>query len=179
MRALSSLEKIRRFVQLEFPGFGLHKTATVVRLLFEISRSGNEDVTNLIPECLRETRDFFQVKNFLLAKRYPSLSKEDLVCLPPVVPLKFFEQEIVVNGQPGPAFPRRVFFEKETAGSPFLSELKDRLSGVPFEEISSYKNFLFQNTIGARKHFSLLKKNMIFFSIALAQNMPGPVFIIL
>ncbi|MEW5894534.1 MAG: spore photoproduct lyase family protein [Candidatus Omnitrophota bacterium] len=141
MQPLAELEEITLYVHREFPGFGLNKTNSAIRLLYEISRKDGADFSRIIPDRLRLSRDFSQIKDFLLAVRYPTLNNEERMSIPPVTPLKFCHDEIVNHGNQPRAL-RRVFFEKKIASSAFLAQLKSKLPDTPFEEISSYKDYV-------------------------------------
>ena len=104
------------YVEEKFPGFGVNKRNAVVRLLSEISRRDDCDSESILFDDLIKTKDFFQIKSFLLGLRYPSLSQEELATLPPLTELQFPESKHVDLSK-GDRSPKQVFYESSVANS--------------------------------------------------------------
>jgi len=125
----------------QFSSFGPSKRAELARLLYEITRRDQIPASLALADCRPgHLRDFAQVKAHLLKRRFPSLTNEDLAHIPPLtaVPASF---EHRVSGRPWENPFQQVFYEHTAAQSLLLKRLREQLPDIPFEEISSYKDY--------------------------------------
>ncbi len=104
---------INKYVDKYFPGFGLNKHHAIARLLHDISKNKNLKFQDILPEDIVRSKDFFQVRSYLLTLRYPSLTDADLASVPPLTELRFDEKDRVVLPShiesPKKCFMRKVF----------------------------------------------------------------------
>lgn len=134
-------QKAYDYVREEFPGFGVNKSYAVARLLYEVSKKNSIDIKSVLPEGIISTKDFFQAKSFLLGLRYPSLDQNELAQIPPLTKMNFSESA-QVDLSKNDRRPKIVFFEGSVADSSLLKRLKQKLPGVPFEEIKKYSDYV-------------------------------------
>jgi len=135
--------QIERYVRRRFPGFGLNKRHAVIRLLYEISRRDNLLFTMILPESVVRSGDFVQVRSFLLARRYPSLTRAEWERVPPLTTLPFLPDAAAhADCRPGLRNPQTVFYEEDVSGCDLLRRLRVMFPRARFESITNYADFV-------------------------------------
>ncbi|HPB68265.1 MAG TPA: hypothetical protein PKU74_05075, partial [Candidatus Omnitrophota bacterium] len=69
-----SIQAIQRYTEDVFPAFGVNKKQEISRLLFEIIRRDGCHLQSVLPEAIKHSDSFRQVKAFLTKRRYPNMT---------------------------------------------------------------------------------------------------------
>ncbi len=135
------IQEIQSYVRKNFSCFGVNKQSQIVKLLHDICRRDKLGFNGILPDHIIQSGDFFQIKAFLLKKRFPSLSDEELLHIPPLNNPVFSCDNEVSSPVEMPQF-QRVLYEKGLENKPLLNRLKAKLPGIPFTDISSYRDIV-------------------------------------
>ena len=136
--------RVTDYVRQKFPGFGLNKCHAAARLLYEISRRDRVPPENILPDDITASRDFFQVKFYLLKKRYPSLTPQEMGFIPPLTEMKFPINNRVALTSKEPN-PKKIYYESDTAECELLGRLRRTFPKASFEKIDTYSDFVRQH----------------------------------
>lgn len=133
---------IEHYVRKLFPGFGLSKRHAVIRLLYEIALRDRCSAETLLPETIIRSGDFAQVRSFLLARRYPGLTRTEWEKIPPLTMVPYQPDSTRADCRPGLRNPQTVFYEADVSGCDLLRRLRVKLPQARFESISNYTDFV-------------------------------------
>lgn len=139
---MKSIPAISNYVDSLYPKFGINKRHEIARLLYEIARREQIHYDRILDELMKASRNFGTIKAALVRRRYPELRADDLTHLAPLTPLVEDEGARVDIQNLHLSDPLQVFYERALHDSHFLHQLRTKLPSVPFEEISSYKDYV-------------------------------------
>lgn len=151
------------YVSRQFPGFGINKHHAVMRLLYEISQNDHMPYDGILPQEILRSKDFAQVRSFLVRLRYPLFSREELEHIPPLAELNF-PDENRADICPAPRIPKKVYYEHDVAASALLENLRNQLPDSSFEEIEHYRDY------SRSQEFSILEYNRRYETLFVARE---------
>lgn len=139
---MNDTEQIKLFVNKRYPRLGVNKQQEISRLLFEIAKRECVDYT-MIAECLPHSSGHFaQIKNYLLKRRYPSMSKNGLKVRPSFSDIDV-DPTLKVDVTARPAIkPQNIYIEESVADTEMAARIKTLFPETTVETISTYKEYI-------------------------------------
>lgn len=134
------IHDVNAYIEKEFSCFGLNKRQELCRLLYDICWRDNVAPAQVVPDESVASGDFFQIKSYLLQKRFPSLTEIERSQIPPLTAFPS-SPDYQVKAPSNDQHFQQVFYEREIAGGSFLMMLRKKLPGAHFNEISSYRDY--------------------------------------
>lgn len=147
-KEIKRLRLTQSFVNSDYPHFGINKQQEISRLLYEISKK--EDVP--IPGIIRQMNSFFlergctsaenrfdKIKEYLLQRRYPYASSQNISFQPYLPKIKLRESSVCSFKKN--FYPRRVFIEKKAVSSFLSMRFRAFFPKAEFLEIPSLKSY--------------------------------------
>ncbi|VAX34967.1 Spore photoproduct lyase [hydrothermal vent metagenome] len=164
------LDSMDCYVNQTFSKFGANKKREVRRLLFEISKREGCDVVNVMKEYKGDVKNFVGVKEHLIRRRFPDLTKDKQSIKPFLPELDIKEDEkAVVEGNRRRVIPKSFLVEKEVLNSEFVTQLKRKYPEASFGIINSYAEECKKKKYGIKdfnnrlENFYIIKESFDFF----------------
>ncbi len=157
------VEAVQKFISETFKNFGLNKQKEIVRLLVEISRREKCDFKLLLQDAHYRQKDFFTIKNFLLARRFPSLNPEERASA------QYLQCDFLGAGQEAAALrgsfqvfnPRNIYVEKEMSGCGLARRFSEHFPNAQLQTIEHYRDFVSGQTFDCVEYNQRLKNVFI------------------
>jgi len=136
-----SIQAIQRYTEDVFPAFGVNKKQEISRLLFEIIRRDGCHLQSVLPEAIKHSDSFRQVKAFLTKRRYPNMTAVRRKSLQRF--LKIPEPCRMQGAGPvGRRWePKKVFVEEPLMTDPLVRRLRRIAPDAAIEPILSYRHY--------------------------------------
>jgi len=132
---------IKTVVKLEYPHFGVNKQREIIRLLYEIAKREKLTVAAVIND-LRDCKNFNQLKNRLLSRRFPGLSAAERRRSQDFPELEIHSVNRLDAARPDSFYPRNIVVEDRVAGSSTSERLRRAFPQALFKTIPSYKEYI-------------------------------------
>lgn len=134
--------KIEKYLSNKYPYFGVNKSREITRLLYEIAKRESVDFKSILADCRAAGPDFENLKNELLARRYPEsivgserrgyyLSKLDIRSSESVK----LKKEVNLR-------PKNIFATEGSAGSYLAARLRKLFPKAKYRVVASMKEAL-------------------------------------
>jgi spore photoproduct lyase len=136
------------FVAENFPHFGTNKGREISRLLYEIALRDKCRIGDIIGKAPCQAKEgahqFRNLKEFLLAERYPSLTKEErqnvlLMALAIDPEDRVIKDEKLTDGN---VVPSHLIVEAEAAEENLVRELRQKYPDAAFETTGTYREYI-------------------------------------
>ena len=139
------VQEIKQTVDQTFEKYSVSKRRLVTRLIFEIAKREKTDAPSILREAVRGRERFQEVKQYLISRRYPHLSKTV-----PENKLLFSELNIDPRyradvSRPRAVIPQRLFIEEVVADSAFVQRIRQKFPAAEYQMIPSYKEYCAKN----------------------------------
>ncbi len=164
-------QRIIDLVTAAYPHFGVNKRNQVSRLVFEIAKREGREVRKVLAEAPETAGHFDALKAYLLKRRYPTLSEAQR--RQQVFPELDIRDELRVNLTPRfpqmKFFPKRFLVEESVQSIPWVQELPQRFPAIQFEIISSYKEYVREQSFSGHDYnarldnFFIVRENYDFY----------------
>lgn len=141
-------EQIKIFVNKTYPYLGINKQQEVSRLLFEIAKRERIDYTKVAEDLPKPPGRFSQIKDYLLRRRYPSLTEKAQRIRP-----SFFDitinPELKVDVTLKPQIkPKNLFIEESVLHTAMVNRARIQFPESNVEIIKTYKDHVEKKRFG-------------------------------
>ncbi|MDR4507734.1 MAG: hypothetical protein MRJ65_05775 [Candidatus Brocadiaceae bacterium] len=137
---INNPEKIKAFVNKTYHYLGSNKQQEITRLLFEIAKREHVHFEKIAGELPQPPNRFVTIKNYLLERRYPSLTKTGSAIRPSFFDITI-DPYLKVDISENPQNKQKQFFiEESVLHSELVKRVKIRFPKSSFEVIKSYRD---------------------------------------
>ena len=136
-----NIGEIKTHVDQTFTKYSVSKKRIVERLVFEIAKREKTDAQSVIVDAQQGRARFGEVKDYLISRRYPHLSKtisEDKLLFSE---LSLDQNQQVDLTEKRDVLPKTFFIEEKVLETPFVKRLHEKFPDSVFETIPSYKQY--------------------------------------
>jgi spore photoproduct lyase len=158
---MPSIEHIRSFVNEKFETFGKNKRQDVIRLLHEITKRDACNLEDIFQDAPESINHFFNLKKFLLAKRFPDLTEEErgLYHSLPEVNINLENCVLIKEKLEIPC--DNFYVENSVLNTDLVKRLKNKFKQATFSTIKSYKDHVSKAPYGLIDYNNRLQKVFI------------------
>ena len=133
-------QAIKSHVRDQFGEFSYSKHREVVRLVYEIAKRENRDFRDILAAAAQESRQFSQIRQNLIARRFPQATQQSTV-RPVLSELEIDSKNQIQLKHPPTLTPKYFVVEESLLESPLVERLKQEYPHVKMETISSYRDY--------------------------------------
>ncbi|MFH1856016.1 MAG: spore photoproduct lyase family protein [Candidatus Omnitrophota bacterium] len=165
---MNDISEIKKYVEENFRDFGVNKKQETERLLYEIAKREKIDFKKVAGDLSEEAVDFWQIKKYLLERRFPAAVKSapNANYYLPALDIKK-DCEVKITG--GEINPKRVYIEEAVSQSYLAKKIKAKFQDAEFINIPSLKQhikskkFDLKDYNERRDNFFIVKEKYDFF----------------
>lgn len=137
-----NVDELNNYVVERFCNFGVNKRREVVRLLYEVSKREQISHYEVMSGLLEGSTSFNQVKDYLLARRFPQLSVSDRRRQSLTSTLKAQENQRVDTECSLIIQPRMIYVEERVKDTALVERVRGLCSEAQWATISTYKEYV-------------------------------------
>ncbi|MCF6159081.1 MAG: hypothetical protein E3K32_11045 [wastewater metagenome] len=162
-------EHIKTFVSTTYTYIGKNKQQEISRLLFEIAKRERIDYTKIAQELPKPPSRFTNIKDYLLRRRYPSLTEENQGIRPSLFDISLRPDLRVDKDSKPVIYPKTLFVEESVFHTGFATRIRNLFPDSKVEIIKTYKDHIGKRRLSIDDYnrrlqdFYLIRENFDFY----------------
>ncbi|BBO16483.1 conserved hypothetical protein [Candidatus Brocadia pituitae] len=166
---MTDTEQIKTFVSKYYHYLGINKQQEITRLLFEIAKRERIDYIKVTESLPKPPARFSRIKDYLLERRYPSLTKSRQGIRPSFFDITIDPELKVDFTLKPPIQPKNIFIEESVAHTEMVKRVTTHFPESNVEIIKTYKEHVGKRRFGIvdynkrRENFYLVREDYDFF----------------
>ncbi|MGQ3683753.1 MAG: SPL family radical SAM protein [Candidatus Loosdrechtia sp.] len=141
-------EEIKTFVNSTYPYLGKNKRQEISRLLYEIAKRERTDYTKITGLLPQPPGRFNHIKDYLLKRRYPSLTKKGIRVRPSFGSIAIHPELKASTSGKSEIRPKKLFIEESVLASGMTRRIMNQFPESSVEVITTYKDHIGRRRFG-------------------------------